>query len=101
MRTLIYIVVITYFLAVNAYGIITLNFQKKAYNEGLLKDQTASDLKLVLIGILGGATGIFIFTFIFRYKLKNFLIMVLLPVLAVASIYIIINLFCGNMIFYR
>lgn len=90
MPTLFYILIITYFIAINLYGILMLRFQKKARENGDEETIGISDSKLLLAGILGGATGIFIFMFIFKYRLKSLFMMVLMPVFIALNVYILI-----------
>ena len=66
MPIIVYVLTIVYFLAINFYGVLMLNFQKKAREKGDEENIAISDTKLVLTGILGGATGIFIFMFIYN-----------------------------------
>lgn len=87
MPTIFYILIITYVIAINLYGILMLKFQKKAQDN----DQYTkiSDAKIYLAGILGGATGIFIFMFIFKHNLKSLFMMVLMPMFIVLNVYFI------------
>lgn len=91
MPTLFYIIVIVYVLAVNFYGILMLHFQKKARQNGDEENITISDGKLLLTGLLGGATGIFVFMFIFKYRLKSLFMMVIMPILVAINVYLIIT----------
>ncbi len=93
MLTLFYIIIIVYIIAINLYGILMLHFQKKAREEGDEENIAISDSKLLLAGLLGGATGIFTFMFIFKYRLKSIFMMVLMPILIALNVYIIIQLF--------
>ena len=86
-----YILLITYVIAINLYGVLMLKFQKKAQDND--KYTKISDAKIYLAGILGGATGIFIFMFIFKHNLKSLFMMVLMPMFIVINIYIITILF--------
>ena len=70
MPTLFYIIIIVYIIAINLYGILMLRFQKKAREDGDEENIGISDTKLLLAGILGGATGIFVFMFIFTCYVK-------------------------------
>ncbi len=91
MPMLFYILIITYVIAINLYGVLMLKFQKKAQdNEQYPK---INDAKIYLAGILGGATGIFIFMFIFKHKLKSLFMMVLMPMFIVINVYLITLLF--------
>ncbi|MBE7062132.1 MAG: hypothetical protein E7382_06345 [Clostridiales bacterium] len=96
MRTFISIVVIVYFVAINFYGILMLHFQKKAREDGDEENITIGDSRLFIAGLLGGATGIFVFMFIFKYRLKSFLMMVFMPVLVAVNVYIMISVLTGN-----
>ncbi len=94
MPTIFYILLITYVIAINLYGVLMLKFQKKAQDD----DQYTkiSDAKIYLAGILGGATGIFIFMFILKHNLKSLLMMVLMPMFIVINFYLIITVFNGG-----
>ncbi len=93
MPTIVYIIIAVYFLAVNFYGILMLNFQKKARQEGDEENIGVSDSKLLIAGILGGALGIFVFMFIFKYRLKSLFLMILMPIFIAINAYIMIMLF--------
>lgn len=99
MTTLGTIILIVYILAVNLYGILMLHFQKKARTNGE-NSLKISDGKLLLAAILGGATGIFIFMFLFKYRLKSIVMMTLMPVLIAINVYIVILIFQGNFAVY-
>ena len=90
MPTLFYILIVTYIFAINLYGILMLRFQKKAREDGDEENIGISDTKLLLTGFLGGATGIFIFMFILKYRLKSLFMMVLMPVFIALNVYIIV-----------
>lgn len=95
MKVFLIILFSVYLLAINLYGVLMLSFQKKAVVTG---DQTkkVSDVKLFIAAILGGAIGIFAFMFIFKYKLRSLPFMVLMPLFATTSIYLIIFAFTGG-----
>ena len=89
MPTLFYIIIIVYIIAINLYGILMLRFQKKAREDGDEENIGISDTKLLLAGILGGATGIFVFMFVLKYRLKSLFMMVLMPVFIAINIYLL------------
>ncbi len=95
MPTFLYVLIGVYLIAINFYGVIMLNFQKKAREDGDEENVSIGDSKLLLSGILGGATGIFVFMFIFKYRLKSMLLMVIMPVLIAINGYVI-YLLCTN-----
>ena len=94
MTTLFYIILITYFVAINFYGILMLKFQKKAKTEGenVAEQDKITDTKLILTGLLGASLGIYVFMFIFKYRLKNFFFMIIMPVFIAINVYLIILL---------
>ena len=100
MPIFIYVVIVVYFVAINFYGILMLYYQKKAREKGDDENITISDSKLLLTGLLGGATGIFIFMFIFKYRLKSLFMMVLMPVMIAINVFLIIAILNGNFGFY-
>ena len=55
------------------------------------------DWKLFFSGILGGATGIYIAMFIYKYRLNNFFLMVIMPVFIAINLYAIFLAFSGNL----
>ncbi len=77
-----------------------LNFQKRAREEGDEENIAISDTKLMLAGLLGGATGIFIFMFIFKYRLKSLVMMIIMPLFIALNIYTIITVFNGGFTFF-
>lgn len=94
-NVLVTIILITYIIAINVYGIIILNYQKKStLSED--KRHKVSDIKLLFTGALGGAIGIYVFMFIFKYRLKSFFLMILLPIMIALNVYFIVSLIRGN-----
>ena len=96
MVVLIYVLTVVYLLAINLYGILMLNFQKKARQDGDEENIGVSDSKLLLTAVLGGATGIYIFMFIFKYRLKSLVMMVFMPVMIALNVYIVIMAIRGG-----
>ncbi len=101
MHTFLIVILITYIVAINFYGILLLRNQKKEREENCDDNATISDAKILLTGALGGATGIYIFMFIFKYRLKSLILMVLLPIFIAINIFIIVCLFQGNYVMLR
>ncbi len=101
MPTIIVIITAVYVVAVNFYGIMLLRFQKKSRESGDEEKTSVSDAKLVFTGLMGGATGIFVFMFIFKYRLKSLFMMVIMPVLIAINVYVIIMLFNSGFGFYN
>ncbi len=88
---LLYIIFGVYIAAINFYSVMLLKSQRDEYG-----DQEApktGDGKLILAAILGGAISIYIGMFIMRYRLKNMLLMILMPVLGVLNVYLIVIAF--------
>lgn len=81
MEYFIIILLATYVLAINIYGVIILKYQKNELKTSITTKPPIKDVRIFLTGILGGAPLIYIFMFIFRHKLKNMLFMIIFPVL--------------------
>ncbi len=96
MTIFLYALAGTYVIAINLYGIMMLNYQKKARENGDEESIAVGDGKLLLTGLLGGAIGIFIFMFIFKYRLRSLVMMVLMPMFIVVNVYLIIALLNGT-----
>lgn len=96
MVVLFYVLTVVYLLAINLYGILMLNFQKKARQDGDKENIGVSDGKLLLTAMLGGAIGIYIFMFILKYRLKSLIMMVFIPVLIALNVYIVVMALKGG-----
>lgn len=88
MLVFIKITVLVYFLAVNVYGFILIHEQKKSLEES--NEKKISDGKLFVAGALGGATGVYVAMFVFKYRLTSLFLMVLMPVLIAINFYVLI-----------
>lgn len=96
---LLYIIFIVYILAVNFYAVILLKSQKDEYADDESK-MKSGDGKLIITAILGGAISIYISMFIMRYRLKNLLLMILMPVIGVLNVYFCIVAFRSGFTFF-
>ena len=96
---LLYLIFATYIVAVNVYSIILLLSQR---NEYLLDESKLhlGDGKLLLSALLGGAIGIYVTMFITRFKLKNMLLMISLPVIAVLNVWFCVLAFKSGFTFF-
>ena len=96
MLNLFYIVISVYVIAINVYGVLMLKFQKVARKNGDDESIIVGDSKLILTGFLGGALGIYVFMFIFKYRLKSLVLMVLMPIFIAINVYVAYFLFSGG-----
>ena len=81
---LIYILLAVYIAAVNFFAFL----QVKSARDDEELGERGKDGKLFLTGLLGGAVTVYVSMFVFRYRLNNVLLMVLMPVLAALNIYL-------------
>ena len=96
---LLYVIFIVYILAVNVFAIILVKSQKdEAIDEnGKAK---SGDGKLILTAMLGGAIAIYVSMFVMRYRLKNLLLMLIMPMIAVLNVYLCIVAFRSGFTFF-
>ena len=87
---LLYILFGVYIVAINFYAVMLLKSQRDEYGEN---EKPQGDGKLILAAILGGALAIYVSMFIMHYRLKNLLLMILMPVIGVINVYLIILAF--------
>lgn len=95
---LLYIIFAAYIVAVNVYSVILLISQRNEYLMDESKLNTG-DGKLILSALLGGAIGIYVTMFITRFKLKNMVLMILLPVIAVLNVWFCVLAFRSGFTF--
>ncbi len=95
---LLYIIFAAYIIAVNVYSVMLLLSLRNEYMLDESKLNTG-DGKLILSAILGGAIGIYVTMFITRFKLKNMLLMILLPVIAVLNVWFCVLAFRSGFTF--
>ena len=96
---LLYIIAIVYILAVNFYAITLMKTQRDE-ESGEEGKPHKGDGKIILTALMGGAIGIYCSMFVMRYRLKNLLFMVLMPVLAVVNVYFFYVAFKSGLTFF-
>lgn len=95
---LLYIIFGVYIAAINFYAVILIKSQRDEYGES--EKPKTGDGKIILTAILGGAIALYVSMFIMRYRLKNLLLMILLPVLGVLNVYFFIVAFRSGFTFF-
>ena len=86
MLILIRVLLIVYFVAMNVYTFFLIKYQRDSFDEGECQN-AVHDGKIFISALLGGATGIYVGSFVFKYRLRSMFIMVLMPVLIVLNAY--------------
>lgn len=95
---LLYIIFIVYILAINFYSIMLIKAQRDEYGD--VESRKIGDGKLILAAILGGAIALYVSMFVMKYRLKNLLLMIILPVLGVINVYFFITAFRSGFTFF-
>ena len=88
MVTLIRILISVYFVSVNVYSFFLMRIQKTQVLSN--NNSTVKDGKLLLVGIMGGALGVFLSAFILSYRRDSMFIMIVMPILIALTVYVIV-----------
>lgn len=109
-----YVLPIAYILAINFYAFILVKTLKREQTERELKAQTQNPTstplqqgedslakniskqyvsKLIITGALGGAITVYVCMFIFKFRVTDLLLMVVMPLLAVLNVYMWVLIF--------
>ncbi|MBQ9118355.1 MAG: hypothetical protein IJY11_04055 [Clostridia bacterium] len=78
------VLLIVYVLAVNFYAFLMMKALKKEEDPV----QKVTDGKLALTAALGGAITIYVCMFVFKYRLNNLFLMILMPVLSALNLWL-------------
>ena len=93
MLTLLQILFVVYILAVNAYGYVLVYLNKDEETENTEKTGYG---KFLIAGILGGALGLFVAMFVYKFRLDSLVLMVFMPLLIVVNAFIVWELYSNN-----
>lgn len=96
---LLYIIIIVYILAVNFYAVMLIKSQRDEFGDDE-RMKKSGDGKIILTAILGGAISIYVSMFIMKYRTKNLLLMITLPIIGVLNIYLFILAFRSGISFF-
>ena len=102
-----YILIIAYILAINFYAFLLVKTLRDEERQAEFIEQDPQLIqspaenkpaqkylkKLLLTGVLGGATTVYVCMFILKYKRGDLLLMLLMPLLGVLNIYLFVSLF--------
>ena len=95
---LLYIIFGVYIAAINFYAVMLIRAQRDEYGDN--DSPKTGDGKLILTAILGGAIALYVSMFLMRYRLKNLMLMILLPVIGVLNVYFFILAFRSGFTFF-
>ena len=88
---LLFVLVTVYILAVNFYGF---RLVRSQYEEGGTEDKLRGEaVRMLLTAALGGASAQFITMLVLRFRLKNLVLMIALP------LFIVLNGYCFYLIY--
>lgn len=95
-RMLIFIRILlgVYLAAVNFYGFLLIGQHKRAEEEG--NACKVKDGKIFVTGLIGGALGVYVSMFVFKYRLSNLTLMVFMPVFVAVNAYLAIVMYTQN-----
>ena len=82
---ILYVLFSVYILAVNFYAFRLVKSQYENYEDG--KKTTFGDGKLYLAALFGGAVAVYCSMFALKFRLGNFALMILMPLMAVLNFY--------------
>lgn len=88
MLILVQLLVFVYYASINVYSFMLLRSQKKSEEEG--DCNKIRDGNLFITALLGGALGIYVGTFVLKFRTKSLFIMVFMPVIVVINLFFII-----------
>ena len=80
-----------YLVAVNVYGFILIYRQKRAEDEGSACE--VKDGKVFFTGFIGGAVGVYVAMFIYKYRLTSLSLMVFMPVFIATTVFAAIGVY--------
>ena len=95
---LLYIIFSVYIAAINFYAILLIRAQRD--EDGDADSPKTGDGKLILTAILGGAIALYVSMFIMKYRVKNLLLMIILPVIGVLNVYFFVLAFRSGFTFF-
>ncbi|MBQ9709551.1 MAG: hypothetical protein IJV67_02895 [Clostridia bacterium] len=86
MLILIRVLLGVYLAAMNLYAFFQIKLQRDSFECGECEG-SVHDGKLFIVALLGGALGIYVAIFIFKYRMRSMFLMVLMPVMIVLNLY--------------
>ena len=95
----LYILFGVYLAAVNLYAFLLVKERKKRVTERG-EEEKDTNARLLLAGFLGGALAAYAAMFVYKYKTDNVLMMILLPLLGAANIYLAFALDKSGFLFF-
>lgn len=95
----LYILFGVYLAAVNLYAFLLVKERKKRVTERG-EEEKDTNARLLLAGFLGGALAAYAAMFVYKYKTDNVLMMILLPLLGAANIYLAFALVKSGFLFF-